>query len=157
MAHKGETQSTSAEMPRIPFTIKRGGVYYFNARYPTHLVEAGAVAQTHCKKSLDTKDWREAKAKVARELAHFQYNIEQLQAESVSDGNGSRARVSLSSLSETKRRDIIFQWFVDRERDAEKFRAEFHESCDEFWKRERKEDAQVNLAHMEGFEGGIPL
>jgi hypothetical protein len=43
MAHKGETQSTSDEMPRIPHTIQRGGVYYFNARYPSELVERGVV------------------------------------------------------------------------------------------------------------------
>jgi 3-dehydroquinate synthetase len=76
MAHKGETQSTSDEMPRIPHTIQRGGVYCFNARYPTELVERGVVRKTHYKRSLRTKDMREAKART-RSSRHSHYGCSQ--------------------------------------------------------------------------------
>ncbi|MEM9481519.1 MAG: site-specific integrase [Verrucomicrobiota bacterium] len=143
-------------MPRIPHTIQRDGVYQFNVRYPTRLIKGGVVDKTHFKRSLGTKDWRVAKARVARELAKFQFEVERLERklEASEEPNSIRP---LSSLSREEQRDVIFEWFIAHERDSERFREEMRSSPDEVWRRERIIDAKEDLSTFEGGDAWEPV
>lgn len=155
MAHKGHTQTASDSVPKIPHTIRlSSGVFYVNFRNPDRLVKAG-VAPSLFRKSLGTRDWREAKSKVAREVAFRQAENDRLLQEL--DGraglhvraNASSQPVPLSSLSDDEQRALILEWFVAEEGKAEKAREQFREASED----ERDvwlDTARVDLAACEG-------
>ncbi|MDF1860408.1 MAG: site-specific integrase [Verrucomicrobiales bacterium] len=155
MAHESDTHADSDPMPRIPHTIKRNGVYYFNFRYPQRLEKAG-LTPSHAKKSLRTKDWREAKQRAIREAAIHSAEAERLLTQLEEDESFRHFRqrteplVDIATLSEGDQRDQVLKWFVQMETEAEASREVFRESRDEDWKNNVLDTARADLTDYEG-------
>ncbi len=129
MAHKGNTQAASEAMPRIAHTVVVKGNYYFNARFPDRLIDAGLAPTKLNRKSLGTRDWREARRKAAEEYAFHMAEISRLDAELGGKSNlhcrVNSAPSKLSALSKREKRDLVLKWFVKRENEAAGFRGRF--------------------------------
>lgn len=149
MSHQGDTPEASDDVPHIQNTIRRNGVYYFNARYPRHLSPKLTKGQTHVKRSLKTKDWKEAKAKATRESLRFQLEVEKLEAQfEKSQSAAGTSKTPFESLSDSQRNGIILRWFIERERQAELTREKIEANDDDIWKAERIVDARADLASL---------
>jgi len=154
--HKGETQDTSAAMPKLPYTVQVNGVYKFRKRYPTHLIEAGIVSSSHRIRSLGTKDRAVAAKRVVLESNQFQRDIEALEikhgqkSELHERANVAKGLTPLSVLSKREQRDIVLSWFVELEANAQDARNKFRESDDFDWREECFDAARDNLGASEG-------
>ena len=125
MAHKSDTHANSEEMPKIPYTlVKPSGIFSFNARYPRELIEAGSVEREFNRRTLGTRDWREAKKLAAQEYALHLAEVERLSAK-ISRGTNSHTSakgIRLSDLSSRHQRDLVLNEFIEMERKANHFR-----------------------------------
>jgi len=161
MAHESDTHADSDPMPRIPHTIKRNGVYYFNFRYPLRLEKAG-LTPSHAKKSLRTKDWREAKQRAIREAAIYSAESERLlqqlnEQESLQHFRKPRGPlVDLATLPKAEQRDLVLRWFIAMEAEAEIEREAYQESRDEDWKSAVLDTAREDLTDYEGGDCYLP-
>ncbi|MGB2454304.1 MAG: DUF6538 domain-containing protein, partial [Akkermansiaceae bacterium] len=149
MSHNGVTQNDSDDMPKVLHTIRRNGVYHFNARYPTHLVGNLTNGQTMRRFSLKTKVWKEAKAKAARAYLEFQLETEELdrtwEKQVAKEPSGG---IDYSNISEDRKRKILLDWFIQREREVEEYRNELSSKKNE----ERLSDALLDFGSLESLE-----
>ncbi len=125
MAHTDDTQARSENMPKIPHTlVKPSGIFSFNARYPRELIEGGLVEREFSRRTLGTRDWREAKKLAAQEYVLHLAEVERLLAK-LNGGKKSHTcakTINLSDLSSRHQRDIVLKQFVEMERKAALFR-----------------------------------
>lgn len=160
MAHNHETQTTSDDMPSVPYTIRRNGVFYFNFRYPTQLVKAG-LTRSHAKKSLKTTCWKKAKELAVREAAFHQAEadrlLKQLEATTDQKEKVERERIPLSTLTKREQRDLVLKKFVDLEQRAERARAAFHRERDPVEIESILDTVRTDLAAYEGCDQFRPL
>ncbi|MFK5922523.1 MAG: site-specific integrase [Verrucomicrobiota bacterium] len=151
MAHKSHTQTGSKEMRKIRNTTLIKGIYYLNIRYPSDLAKAGLVEGSHHKKSLGTRDFREARKRAANEEALFWSEMEHLR----SKGSPSEALEASSlikpfqKLSKALQRDFVLKCFVEMERSATKFRDKYQSMESGIEKTDLLEDQQVDLFHFQ--------
>ena len=117
MAHKGDTQANSEAMPKVPHTLRRNGTFYFNARYPLKLVEAGKVPREFNRESLSTKDPSEARKLAGRKYVLHLSEIDRLEAEMEgADWNErSKSQRGISGVTVAEQKSLILRWFVERE------------------------------------------
>lgn len=145
MAHKGDTQTDSNPMPKIAYTIRRNGVYYFNARYPSSIPRELTDGQSHFKKSLRTKEWKEAKAKAARVLIEFQMNVEELERRGSGGSSLNGPERPYESISEEERKEILFRWFIAKEKTSELYRDDLISSKEELEGSDRIQDLRLDF------------
>ena len=130
MGHNSETQNHSDDVPN---TIRRGAIYYFKRRIPTHLVRAEAFGLKKSGKpveflrcSLKTSDPRVARRRAALENAEAEKKFLSKEQELAAGGNAQFAKSSaaitrkLSALTEPEMRDLIIQHFVAMERERDR-------------------------------------
>ncbi len=157
MAYQGDTPEASDNVPKIPNTIRRNGVYYFNARYPRDLPLELTGGKSHFRKSLETKDWKKAKQVATREALHFQLEVEKLEQQWKGTKESNNAeKLPFKVLTEEQKRDLVFRWFVSREKGAESFRDDWTASDDDLWKNEALGDARLDHSDISSFDS-IPL
>lgn len=121
-----DTHATPNPMPKVQYTIVRNGIYNFNARYPQDLIEAGLVDSPSKRKSLGTRDWREAKRLANLERALFDSEVESLLAKLPKKRNShtsaNASEIKLSNLTKRQQRNLILKAFVEWEENEEKLR-----------------------------------
>ena len=126
VAYRDGTQTTSDDMPKIQNTLQRKGVYYYNARNPQDLVEAGLL-KSHWKKSLGTKNYSEAKRLAALETLAHATEIESLRNKQLEEPglkaehalSTASPRRQFSALSQRDQRTLVLEYFVGLERQHE--------------------------------------
>ncbi|MBP6783971.1 MAG: phage integrase SAM-like domain-containing protein [Verrucomicrobiales bacterium] len=158
MAHKPVTQATSEDMPKVPHTIIRNGTYSFNARYPQKLIDAGKVDKEFNRKSLSTKDSREARKLAARNYTLHLSEVERMESELEGEGLHVRANSvrELSAFSKAEKKDLILRWFVEQERKATESRNRYRDE-DEDWKESAFDNAVHDLGVYEGSKSCEPF
>lgn len=144
MAHKGDTQTDSDPMPKIAHTIRRNGVYYFNARYPSSISRELTNGQTHFKRSLQTRDWKEAKAKAARLTLEFQMKVEELERRASHSSSQNRSERLYAGISEEEQREVVLRWFIAEEKNSESFRDDLISSQEDLEWNERLQDLRLD-------------
>jgi len=139
-------------MPKVPHTIIRNGTYSFNARYPQKLVKEGKVPSEFNRKSLSTKDHREARKLAARNYTLHLAEIERLEAELEQEQGNSHGRANsvraFSALSKSERKDLVLRWFVEQERKADRDRDQYRVKDSE-WQELAWDAAITDLAAFE--------
>lgn len=145
MAHKGDTQTDSNPMPKIAQTIRRNGVYYFNARYPSSIPRVQTDGQSHFKKSLQTRDWKEAKAKAARLSLEFQMKVEELERREGASSSESGSQRPYAGISEEEQREVILRWFIAKEKTSESYRDDLLSSKEELEWNDRLQDLRQDF------------
>lgn len=147
MRHAGETHDASNPMPKIAYTFRRNGTYYFNGRYPKELVGELTENKSHCKYSLETKDWNLAKDRASQAARDFQLELKRLRRQQTlpSKGGDHSAKRSFSSLSEEDQKLVLFEWFIGEEKEADTYRDKLESAPSDQEKRERVLDAVLDF------------
>ena len=153
MSHQRVTPSDSDDMPKIPQTIRRKGVYHFNGRYPIHLTGPLNGNKTHRRESLKTSDWKEAKAKAARLSFEFQLELEELERKwKTAQEAEASSGISFESLSDDRKREIILTWFIQQEKESDELRHDLETQEESALKSERLGDALADFGSLNSLE-----
>ncbi len=148
LSHNGVTQNDSDDVPKTPKLQCRNGVYYFRARYPTSIVRGLAMKKKEFQRSLRTRDRKKAQAQWARVTLEFQLEVERLENELQGKESKKSTGFSYETLTDSQRRDIIFRWFISREKSLALYREEISSNAEPTEKAERLQDERATYASL---------